>query len=165
MATPPRPAEPGPPPADQHRRIESAITQAGLDDLPSLAAIIDRVAELHGKPIRLEQVGDAEWGTLTGLWVETGHTSRIFVRRTDPVAYQVVCVLHEAMHILLGHPGCLPGPAGPQTPPAARRARAVGGRPASASQAGYEADAEYGARLLAQSLLHGDEDPAERRFG
>jgi len=149
------------------RDVHAAITAGGLNGLPTLAAIIDRVATLHGKPIRLEQVGDAEWGSLTGLWVETPAVSRIFTRRTDPVAYQVVCALHEVMHILLNHPSCLPtiSELGLSLPPGARRARNAGSAFISRVQASYESEAEFGARVLAQALLHGLEDPVERRFG
>jgi hypothetical protein len=79
----------------------------------------------------------------------------------------VVCALHEVMHVLLNHPGCLPAPPehfGP-LPRGAQRARTAGSVHTSSTQARYEAEAEYGARALAQSLLHGVEDPVERRFG
>lgn len=167
MTAPPRDADPTDQVVSRARRVEAAVARAGLYGLPSLAVIIDRVAGLQGKPIRLEQVGDTEWGALTGLWVETPEVSRIFVRRTDPTGYQVVCALHEILHILLGHPSCLPDTADTTLPVPAglRRARAARNLSASPGQAGFEAEAEYGARLLARSLLRGGEDPTESRFG
>lgn len=109
MTTTSEPIEHGDHQPEIQAHVDAVIRLAGLEELQSLAAIIDRVVALRGKPIRLEQVGDAEWGTLTGLWVETAELSRIFTRRTDPVTYQVVCALHEVMHILLDHPNCQPG--------------------------------------------------------
>jgi hypothetical protein len=148
-------------------RVDAAIDEAGLRGLPTLAGIIDRVATIHGKPICLEQVGDDEWGTLTGLWVETREMSRIFTRRTDPVAYQFVCALHEAVHILLGHPSCFPTDSiDDETRTGVQRPRTPGGPLGqSGQQVTYEAEAEYGARVLAQSLLRGGENPVELRFG
>lgn len=149
------------------RRVEKVIDKAGLRGLPTLAAIVERVALLRGKAIRLEQVGGEDWGALTALWVEAPDVSRIFVRRTDPAAYQVVCALHEIMHMLLDHAGCLPRVADPKIPVplGTRRARTAGDAPIPVRQARDEADAEYGARLLAQSLLRTLEDSAENRFG
>lgn len=81
-------------------------TLARLDGVTSPEQLIDLVASILGKPVRVESVGDASWGNLTGLLVETPTLARIFVRATDPAIYRLHCILHEIGHLVLHHAAC-----------------------------------------------------------
>jgi hypothetical protein len=85
---------------------EATTFDRSLSEVTSLNEVVTRIAERYGKPIRIEAIGDAEWETLTGLWIDYKDYGRILVRSTDPAIYQTHCILHELAHIALDHAGC-----------------------------------------------------------
>lgn len=151
-------------------RVEQVYTDSEFPRDANLTDVIERVAELHGKPIRVEPVGDEEWETLTGLWVEHAHVARILVRATDTQLYQTHCVLHELGHILLRHPGCRTQKVAAIALEHAADLDGFRGRllsssdPADAMNAVIEGEAEHLAHLLARSLFRPRNAADERKF-
>lgn len=78
----------------------------GLPPGADLPTIVGRVADLTGRRIEVEPIGDRDWETVTGLLLIEDSRARILSRRSDPRWYQFHTVLHELAHLLWGHPGC-----------------------------------------------------------
>ena len=145
-------------------RDAARVFEEARFDGRGLTYLIERVAQLRSKEIRVEQVGDSEWETITGLWVEGEDVTRVLTRRTDSALYQTHCLLHEIAHILFNHESC----PGLSLPLAARRGR----NPSSTSlgeedpvQRLIEGQAESLAHLLAQYLFRSSNEAANQVFG
>lgn len=92
--------------ADVEARTAHAFEQNRFQDDRTLDALVEHVADLHGKPIHVDAIDDTDWETLTALWVDFPHEAQILYRSTDTRLYQMHCILHELAHIVLRHPGC-----------------------------------------------------------
>ncbi|NQX18260.1 hypothetical protein [Rathayibacter sp. VKM Ac-2857] len=92
--------------ADVEARTALAFEQHRFQDDQTLDALVEHVADLHGKPIHVDAIDDTDWETLTALWVDFPHEAQILYRSTDTRLYQMHCILHELAHIVLRHPGC-----------------------------------------------------------
>ncbi|MFJ4167834.1 hypothetical protein ACIPY5_19960 [Microbacterium sp. NPDC089698] len=91
---------------DLRDRADWLVGQLELPDGADLEMIVGRVADLTGRRIDVEPVGDRDWETVTGLLLIDDTRARILSRRSDPRWYQFHTVLHELAHLLWGHPGC-----------------------------------------------------------
>lgn len=76
---------------------------------PDLGHVIFLISANVGRPIHIRVIGDEAWETVTGLVIDFGTHFVILVRDSDPLLYQLHCVLHEASHVLLRHPTCAVG--------------------------------------------------------
>ncbi|PPF32453.1 hypothetical protein C5D04_10385 [Rathayibacter sp. AY1D2] len=92
--------------AEVEARTAHAFEQHRFEDDQTLDALLEHVADLHGKPIHVDAIDDTDWETLTALWVDFPHEAQILYRSTDTRLYQMHCILHELAHIVLRHPGC-----------------------------------------------------------
>jgi len=132
---------------------------------------MNTVSGFIGKPIRVERIGDEQWEKLTGLLVDTPGLARILVRKTDPLIYQMHCILHEVGHLLHRHASChaiaLLDPVKNNAGDFALvRGRLIEAEPGPHdAPAVEEYEAERTAHLLAQALLAPLDVGAERTFG
>jgi hypothetical protein len=96
-----------------HLNAAALLASLCLSDHADVPEIVSRVAAVTGRRIYIEQRGDRDWETVTGLVSisQTTDAATVLVRKSDPRWYQFHSVLHELCHILFGHPGCnsLPG--------------------------------------------------------
>jgi len=68
--------------------------------------LVRRVAEVGGKSIRIQAVGDEGWQNTTAALSRMADVDLILVRHTDSTLYQTHGMLHEFGHILNGDEGC-----------------------------------------------------------
>lgn len=147
--------------------LEALLSQKEL----TLESLMNSVSRFIGKPIRVERIGDEQWEKLTGLLVDTPGLARILVRATDPLIYQMHCILHEVGHLLHRHASChaigLLEPARSHAGEfAIVRGRLIESEPGASDAAALEEhEAERTAHLLAQALLAPLDARAERTFG
>lgn len=87
-------------------RAKELLEQLELPAGADLETIVSRVADLTGRRIDIEPVGDRDWETVTGLLLIDDTRARILSRRSDPRWYQFHTVLHELAHLIWEHPGC-----------------------------------------------------------
>ncbi|EQM74756.1 hypothetical protein [Microbacterium maritypicum] len=131
-----------------------------------------RIAEITGKPIRIEKLDDPALVHTTALWIEYEELSKVVLRATDRVYYQVRGLHHEFGHMLWGHPGC----EGLSMDDGIRRLAGAGqvrGRvlmtPNSlsplAGDALHEGEAEAMGEIITRSLLRPEYFNDERIFG
>ena len=91
----------------QQRRIQRLMR--GLDvDMPvplTVQGLVSTLETARRRPIQLVAMTISEQAGPCGLWVATAATDYVLYRRDSSPVLQVQTMLHELMHMALGHTG------------------------------------------------------------
>lgn len=85
---------------------ESVVASLNLSENVTFDELLAVVAEIHGKPIELQEIDNAVIPTVTGLWIEKDTKSVILLPSGDNKLHRIHAACHEFGHMLLGHKGC-----------------------------------------------------------
>jgi len=135
-------------------------------DGATVESIVGRVADITGRSIQVDPLGDRDWETVTGLVLIQQKSARILIRKSDPRWYQLHVVLHELAHLLYGHTGCATLPT--QFDDLRRRDAVILARGASTPTAAHderESEAETLAERLSEIVLTPRFEADEKIFG
>lgn len=113
------------------------VTRFGMQDL------VDRAAQLRGRPIRLKGMAMSE-PDMWGLWFAGPRIDHILYECRTPPIHRLHCVAHELSHMLLGHaPTPIDGPLPAVTPALARQANRLHRSPNEVAAERLAAEIQY----------------------
>ncbi|HEU5223023.1 MAG TPA: hypothetical protein VFU07_05005 [Candidatus Lumbricidophila sp.] len=153
-------------------RAERLFNELDLGSVKSAFELTQRVAEVVGKPVRIEKHDNLVLSATTALTVDFPDYAAVLLRAGDKFYYQLRALHHEFGHLLFGHPGC-PG----ELIDSELRGMFAGGRVYGRmlltehesspllSEHEHEAEAEAMADLLTRALLRPEYLNDERVFG
>ena len=92
----------------RHRSVRKAVADFDVSGVDSVEALVDAVSAMYGKPIYLEALDEANWGSLTAFLDESAEAVTIYYRIQDTPQYRLQCICHELGHLVLGSACALP---------------------------------------------------------
>lgn len=89
------------------RAVRKALDGLGIQGARSVEELVGAVAGIYGKPIYLEALDEANWGSLTAF-LEVPEYVTIYYRIQDTPQYRLQCICHELGHLVMGTSCALP---------------------------------------------------------
>ncbi len=88
---------------DRSSRIDSILNQLEVPEPFSADELVQRVAEMRGRPIHLESIPGIASEMPCGFWISLDDMDVIAVEDATSPMHRDHIVLHEISHMLLGH--------------------------------------------------------------
>lgn len=154
-------------------RVSEVFEQYDLSSITTPAELMQRVQDIHGKPVIVDITSDRDISSTTALWWDLEDEAHVLLRDWDEPYYQVRGLHHEFAHMIFNHPGCTALPNQEAVSRAVPEGAVVRGRtPLGPSIAALlsgdrqiEGEAEYLSSLLARQLLRPSYTASDRVFG
>lgn len=92
----------------RHKSVRKAVAGFESPRIDTVEALVSAVSEIFGKPIYLESLDEANWGSLTAFLAESDDAVTIYYRLQDTPQYRLQCICHELGHLVMGSSCALP---------------------------------------------------------